>query len=96
MATILKKDNEKAQEEVQKEVRSTKEKELRVEYLENLRKDPLFHKFVIEEIFDKEIEQLTDIRAIPIDGAPEKVVSILATALAARKKLEVIRAKLVT
>lgn len=96
MATILKRDNEKAKEEVQEEVKSGQENEKRLEYLQNLKKDPLFQRFVIEEIFDREIEQLTDIRAIPIDGAPEKVVSLLATAKAARVKLEMIRAKLVT
>lgn len=95
MATILKKDEEAQKKEVQVKEKSSQENEKRLEYLQNLKKDPLFRRFVIEEIFDKEMEQLTDIRAIPLDGKPEEVVSILATAKAARTKLEVIRSKLV-
>lgn len=67
----------------------------RAEYLEALRGDPKFRRFVVEEILDREIESVTDIRNIPIDGTPTATQRILAIAKATRKKLEIVRAKLV-
>lgn len=95
MAEILKPDEEKKKKEEAMEVGSSQESKMRVEYLQMLKHDELFQKFVIKEILDPEIERLTDIRNVPMEGEPEKIVSLLATTKAARALVEKLRSKLV-
>jgi len=91
----LKRDEKLAEQEEKNRFREEAENRQRFEFLEALKGDPNFRRFVVEEIIDREIESVTDIRNIPIDGSPTATQRLLAIAKATRKKLELIRAKLI-
>lgn len=95
MAKVLKKDAHVAQKEERvQSVEETlaKEREL---YLAILKKDERFQRFVISELLDKLVAQLTDIRNFDLNGTPDEVKRMLAASKAARATLEKFRSHLV-
>lgn len=94
MATILKPDADVAKKEAREQARKEKLDAERIKYLEALRKDGRFKMFVIEEILNPLIENLTDIRNISLDAAPDEVKRTLAASQAARLQLENFRKKI--
>ena len=95
MAKVLKKDLHVAQkEEKAHSVEETLSKE-RDMYLEILKKDERFQRFVIGDLLDKLVAQLTDIRNFDLNGSPDEVKRMLAASKAARATLESFRSHLV-
>lgn len=95
MAKVLKKDAHVAQKEEKiQSVEETLSKE-REMYLELLKKDERFQRFVIGDLLDKLIAQLTDIRNFDLEGSPDEVKRMLGASKAARATLEKFRSHLV-
>lgn len=94
MAQILKKSEDVARKEEREQARETKLAEERQKYFFKIKKDSLFRKFIIEEILDVLIEELTDIRNIDIDASPDEVKRTLAAAKAARLQLEKFKSRI--
>jgi hypothetical protein len=84
---IVKKDEKLAESQKEVEQRKIEEEHIREDYLKRLRNDPLFQKYVIQEIFEVNLNEMTDIRNMPA-GTYTDLGKLVLQAKAARAKLE--------
>lgn len=71
MSEILKKDPAKAEEEKIKKELMVSETEMRETYFKSLRSNDAFQKYVVEELFLKEVNRITSIDSIPLGDEAE-------------------------
>lgn len=94
---IVKRDEQLAEEELLAKEQEKKDTERRDKYLETLRKNRNFQRFVIDEIIKKNLDALTDIRNIkPKDlNDAEEIGRLLIQAKISRATIENILGKLI-
>ena len=85
---LHKPDQDKAKEEELQRKREQDRAKDKEEYLQELKKDERFRKYVIQDILEPRLEELTDIRKQPNSGSYTDLGKSIVIAKAARRQLE--------
>lgn len=85
---IVKKDEKLGEVEKELKRREAEEDVVRQRFLKAMRANALFQKYIVQEIILRNLDQMTDIRNLPVEHNPTATHRLLIAAKAGRAKLE--------